>query len=128
MMIAGVEYEVPISVEKENESLFNEYSRRIDNKQYVDIDRLITEGRMEDIQRICKDCVGAVGMVVFDFDNDDLEEYNRLIPKIEELNRIALEYFKNNDNSKGYACLLETVKIAFDFYLRVMFEDEKVRS
>ena len=44
------------------------------------------------------------------------------------LNNIALEYFKNNDNNKGYACLFETVKIAFDFYLNVMFNDEKVRN
>ena len=128
MMLAGIEYEVPISVEIANESLFNEYSRQIDNKQYIDIDRLITEGRIDDIKRICNDCVSAVGMVVLDFDSDDLEEYNRLSPKIDELNNIALEYFKNNDNNKGCACLFETVKIAFDFYLNVMFNDEKVRN
>lgn len=121
--INGVDYIIPVSVIGTNSDLFREYTKRNNDRLYLDIDRLVEEGKNMELFKIYQHCVKSLSMNALAIDGDYIDRINKLESLFKSYDNMIRSSFRKNDFQKGNKYIFLGLETALEFYNN-MINDE----
>ena len=125
VVINKKEYELPSVLKALNEKTFEEYTIKNNNKNYLDIEKMIKENKKEDLLKIDYQCTLVVQEIIMDDDNQTKTKWNKLGPTLRLLDDMIKINFQKNNPEKAYDKLKTSMQIALEFREEVITKEQE---
>lgn len=127
VVINKKEYELPSVLKALNEKTFEEYTIKNNNKNYLDIEKMIKENKKEELLKIDYQCTLVIQEIIMDDDNQTKTKWNKLGPTLRLLDDMIKINFQKNNPEKAYDKLKTSMQIALEFREEIINkEHEKI--
>lgn len=127
VVINKKEYELPSVLKALNEKTFEEYTIKNNNKNYLDIEKMIKENKKEELLKIDYQCTLVIQEIIMDDDNQTKTKWNKLGPTLRLLDDMIKINFQKNNPEKAYDKLKTSMQIALEFREEIITkEHEKI--
>lgn len=118
------EFVLPNAAIYNNQEIVSSYSSHVNNKDYLNIDKMVADDKMDYLLKISHDCVSSIGMNALAIDDDYyMEQFNKINALFKDYVKKSEMFFKNGDKNSGYGLVLSGLEIAINFF-NDMFSDE----
>ena len=105
VVINKKEYELPSVLKVLNEKTFEEYTIKNNNKNYLDIEKMIKENKKEELLKIDYQCTLVIQEIIMDDDNQTKTKWNKLGPTLRLLDDMIKINFQKNNSEKAYTVI-----------------------
>lgn len=125
VVINKKEYELPSVLKALNEKTFEEYTIKNNNKNYLDIEKMIKENKKEELLKIDYQCTLVIQEIIMDDDNQTKTKWNKLGPTLRLLDDMIKINFQKNNPEKAYDKLKTSMQIALEFREEIITKEQE---
>lgn len=125
IVINKKEYELPSVLKALNEKTFEEYTIKNNNKNYLDIEKMIKENKKEELLKIDYQCTLVIQEIIMDDDNQTKTKWNKLGPTLRLLDDMIKINFQKNNPEKAYDKLKTSMQIALEFREEIITKEQE---
>ena len=125
VVINKKEYELPSVLKVLNEKTFEEYTIKNNNKNYLDIEKMIKENKKEELLKIDYQCTLVIQEIIMDDDNQTKTKWNKLGPTLRLLDDMIKINFQKNNPEKAYDKLKTSMQIALEFREEIITKEQE---
>lgn len=125
VVINKKEYELPSVLKTLNEKTFEEYTIKNNNKNYLDIEKMIKENKKEELLKIDYQCTLVIQEIIMDDDNQTKTKWNKLGPTLRLLEDMIKINFQKNNPEKAYDKLKTSMQIALEFREEIITKEQE---
>lgn len=125
VVINKKEYELPSVLKALNEKTFEEYTIKNNNKNYLDIEKMIKENKKEELLKIDYQCTLVIQEIIMDDDNQTKTKWNKLGPTLRLLDDMIKINFQKNNSEKAYDKLKTSMQIALEFREEIITKEQE---
>ena len=124
IIINEKEYELPPVLKVLNEKTFKEYTLIKNNKNYLDIEKMIKENKKEELLRIDYQCTLIIQEITIDNDNLTKTKWNKLGSTLRLLDDMITINFQKNNQEKAYDKLKTSIQLALEFREEIITKEQ----
>ena len=125
VVINKKEYELPSVLKALNKKTFEEYTIKNNNKNYLDIEKMIKENKKEELLKIDYQCTLVIQEIIMDDDNQTKTKWNKLGPTLRLLDDMIKINFQKNNPEKAYDKLKTSMQIALEFREEIITKEQE---
>lgn len=114
IIINNKEYELPLMVIGLNQNILNKYKLVKNNKNYLDIERMKKEQKLDELREIEYQCTMNIQQIAIESQGQIAEKWNKMTPKLNFLDSMVKMHIQKQEQEKAYEKIKESMKLSLE--------------
>lgn len=115
VIINNKEYELPLMVIGLNQDILNKYKLVKDNKNYLDIERMKQEQKLDELREIEYQCTMNIQQIAIESQGQIAEKWNKMTPKLNFLDDMVKIHMQKQEQDKAFEKLKTSMQMSLEF-------------
>lgn len=115
VILNNKEYELPLMVIGLNQDVLNKYKLIKDNKNYLDIERMEKEQKLDELREIEYQCTMNIQQIAIESQGQIAEKWNKMTPKLNFLDDMVKIHAQKQEQAKAFEKIKTSMQMSLEF-------------
>lgn len=115
VIINNKKYELPLMVIGLNQDILNKYKIVKDNKNYLDIERMKKEQKLDELRELEYQCTMNIQQIAIESQGQVAEKWNKMTPKLNFLDDMVKIHMQKQEPDKAFEKLKTSMQMTLEF-------------
>ena len=115
IIINNKEYELPLMVIGLNQNILNKYKLVKNNKNYLDIETMEKEQKLDELRKIEYQCTMNIQQIAIESQGQIAEKWNKMTPKLNFLDNMVKIHIQKQELEKAFEKIKTSMQMSLEF-------------